>query len=304
MIATSTLLTLSTVYNCRSDTHILGFEDDILLSTTYFTSKPWTFSVVYGYDPHSSDELVNTMKRFKKSAFHPLMMPMVFAEHERSRFMSAMELKGPKAKERIYELKDRSYNNDDPREVRLAQNDWRSTESWVDVSDLKIGMVSFKRTMLVLREQFEKVGHLKPRLHVENTSENISESMSSNIIKGRLEKMDAELDTKIKECEGILNGMALAIQVVSRLRTIGYAQVANMVQESNHYTKRDVDTNIIIARLSHQEGNQMKVMSLVGMIFLPGTFLAVRQSAAWKVPTYTNELSDTLLHVFLPLATR
>ncbi|KAF3016125.1 hypothetical protein E8E14_005129 [Neopestalotiopsis sp. 37M] len=113
--------------------------------------------------------------------------------------------------------------------------------------------------MLMLREQFKKVGHLKPRLHVENTSENISESLSSDIIESRLEKMDAELDTKIMECDSLLNGMALALAL----------QV-----ESNHYTKRDSDTSIIIARLAHQEGNQMKMMSLVGMIFLPGTFLA------------------------------
>jgi hypothetical protein len=222
-----TLLTLSIVFNCVSDTEALGLENDVLLSTTYFTSKPWTFSVMYGCDSDSSEDLVNIMKRFKKSAFHPLMMPMAFADHERSRFMTAMELKGPKVKERMIDLKNsleedngseakRSSETARDKNKRTTQRDWESTNSWVEASDLKIGMESFRKVLVAIKEQFEIFGHLKPRLAADDTDEKIIDSMGSEIIQCRLKEMDAELDTKIRECDGLLNGMTLAIQVVSK----------------------------------------------------------------------------------------
>jgi hypothetical protein len=48
-----------------------------------------------------------------------------------------------------------------------------------------------------------------------------------------------------------------------------------MDQEWNYYTRRDAKANIIIANASKKDSTQMRLISFVGMIFLPGTFLAV-----------------------------
>lgn len=46
-------------------------------------------------------------------------------------------------------------------------------------------------------------------------------------------------------------------------------------QEWNYYTRRDAQVNFSIATATRVDGSQMKQISLLGMIFLPGTFLAV-----------------------------
>ncbi|KAF7534858.1 hypothetical protein G7054_g5877 [Neopestalotiopsis clavispora] len=281
----------------RSDTSILGFEDDLLLSTTYFKTKPWTFSVMYGSTPEYSGELVARIKRLKKSAFHPLMMPMVFAEHERSRFMESMELKGATLKASMLDLKNsldedqfgpRKQSNESARAKnrKMTEKDLESTDSWIGVSDLKIGFESFRQMLLVVREQFNSVGELKPRFDVDDTDEKINESIDSEILKGRLQEMDAEIDTKTRQCEGLLSGMALAIQV-----------------EWNHYTRRDAKANIIIARLSRRDSTQMKLMSLVGMIFLPGTFLATLFSMSFFrwIPDDSPQMVSPYVSVYFGL---
>ncbi|ETS87209.1 hypothetical protein PFICI_01037 [Pestalotiopsis fici W106-1] len=255
------------VYNCRSDTDTLKFNEDILLSTTYFERKPWVFSAIYGYPSEQAEVLVRRLIKFTETAFHPLMMPMVFVEHERSRFMEAMELKSPKLEERIMDLEnrlqaDKQKKSQNRKELRkenqeMTQKDCDSAKLWDDVSRLRNGMESFRKVLASLEEQFVTFKNLNLQSHLQGPDEKVADSISSEHIRCRLKEMDVEVDGNIRKCEGLLAGMALAIQV-----------------EWNYHTRRDAKANIFIARASHQDSTQMKMISWVGMIFLPGTFFA------------------------------
>lgn len=54
--------------------------------------------------------------------------------------------------------------------------------------------------------------------------------------------------------------------------------LTSFVKEWNYYTRRDSRANIIIANATKRDGSQMRMISLLGMTFLPGTFLAVSLS--------------------------
>lgn len=255
------------VYNCRSDTNTLKFNEDILISTTYFRDRPWIFSAIYGYPSGKAQTLVSRLKKFKEPAFHPLMVPMVFVEHERERFMEEMEIKGPKLEERILDLENRlqddkhrkALNRDQIKEENreMTQKDCESAKLWDDVSRLRNGMESFRKVLASMEQQFETFKELKLVSHLQDTDETVYDSIISEQIRCRIRELDAEVDGNIRKCEGLLAGMALAIQV-----------------EWNYHTRRDAKANIFIARASHQDSTQMKMISWIGMIFLPGTFLA------------------------------
>lgn len=214
------------VYNCKSDTDTLGLKNDILISTTYFTSRPWTFSVMYGCPP-SMKKFVTRLEKFKEQAFHPLVMPMIFAEHERGRFMTAMELKGAKLEARIMDLENR-LRADEHRKPRnseavkkdnqeMTMKDCDSTKLWDDVSQLRNGTASFIKVLAALEHQLETktFEKLELRPNVQGKDEAVAQSMSSEYIRCRIKELDAEADGNIRKCESLLAGMALAIQVVS-----------------------------------------------------------------------------------------
>ncbi|KAK6216304.1 NRPS protein [Pestalotiopsis sp. IQ-011] len=179
---------------------------------------------MYGCPTDLLEDIPLLIKRFKKSAFHPLMMPMIFAEHERTRFKEAMELDSPKLKQRIMDLKnmlqaDKLRKAEKNRAGRREDNrvtteqDCEDTELWDEVSQLKIGMESFREMLFAFEQQFTTFGDLKLRSGIGGTTEKIVDSLNSDYIKCRLKEMVAELDTNIRQCEGLLTGMTLALQV-------------------------------------------------------------------------------------------
>ncbi|KXH43892.1 hypothetical protein CSAL01_01808 [Colletotrichum salicis] len=96
-----------------------------------------------------------------------------------------------------------------------------------------------------------------PVVGSDEIDEHVEERRLGSRIEMRLREMVDELGSKIRSCEGLLGGMSLAAQM-----------------ESNYYTRRDAKVSIIIANATKRDGSQMRSISLLGMIFLPGTFLA------------------------------
>ncbi|KAM0817905.1 hypothetical protein AB5N19_03712 [Seiridium cardinale] len=189
---------------------------------------------------------------------------MIFVEYERKRFMKALTLNGPKLNQRIMDLKnrldadrkhERSPNPESNRE--MTERDCDGTRLWVKVSQLKIGLGSLKKVLLSVEEQSQTFHNLRLRPDLDDTKEMIQGSITSEQIITRLQEMATEIESKTRTCEELLSGMALAIQV-----------------EWNYHARRDANANIKIAHASKQDSTQMRLISLVGMIFLPGTFLA------------------------------
>ncbi|KAF3766481.1 hypothetical protein M406DRAFT_356355 [Cryphonectria parasitica EP155] len=259
----------SVVYHCKSDTESLPRDEDIVLSATCFTNKPVILAVAYGCTDDVLEDIEAWLERIKTSVFHRLVLPMLFAELERKRLLDAMEYKSTDLDQKILDLKNQlknertvsrsllARNNEKRTEIKLTERDAEAVELWRSISQLKNGI----QTLLALLESMNS--HLKDSSKMRSNNDPHGaevyphEKESEMHIESRLDEMIAEINSKLRHCQGLLDGMALAMQM-----------------ERDYYTRQDSRASYSLARASSRDGSTMKIISRLGMYFLPPTFLA------------------------------
>ncbi|KAK1979182.1 hypothetical protein LZ30DRAFT_187073 [Colletotrichum cereale] len=260
----------SIVYNCKSDIDSppnVNNPNDVALSVTSFPALGTAYAVMYGCTQPIIHSTTKYLKEFGDQAFHPLIMPMIFAEIERRRLFDLLDDETTTLAQRILDLENKLRGEaqtpvcEKPdSEPLLRTRDCESTKLWINVSSLKNGLESLR---IQLQNMIKHSGDLATNLFkppVEGSDEvdtYVEERKIGNRIEIRLREMVDEFGSKIRSCEGLLGGMSLAAQM-----------------ESNYYTRRDAKVAIVIANATKKDGSQMRSISLLGMIFLPGTFLA------------------------------
>ncbi|KAK1528639.1 uncharacterized protein CCOS01_06473 [Colletotrichum costaricense] len=258
------------VYNCKSDTESppsVNYPDDVALSVTSFPNLGTTHAVMYGCTQPIIKSTTRYLKDFGGQAIHPLVMPMIFAEIERARLFDLLDKERTTLEQRILDLETKlrgeaqspTSEKADP-EPLLRMRDCESTKLWMDVNRLKNGLQSLRIQLQNMIEHSENLAmtYFKPPVEgKDGIDKYVEERRTGNRIEMRLREMVDEFGSKIRTCEGLLGGMSLSAQM-----------------ESNYYTRRDAKVSIIIANATKRDGSQMRSISLLGMIFLPGTFLA------------------------------
>lgn len=283
------------VYHCKSDTDSLKRGDDIILSSTCFTDTPVTFAVMYGCTDKVIRDTKMWLERCKESASHPLVLPMLFAEHERKRLFDAIDEKSTKLEERILELEKR-VKKDTKEEVEenggkgqkrqpMTQRDCEAIDLWRSMSSLKNGLESLHTELGSMREHLHAMPKSITKHNLDSEKFRSPGQGPGVYIDARLKEMMAEFRSKIRGCEGLLGSMTLATQMVRNSTpppllptcpfSLPHQQDLTTCKEWNYYTRRDAQVNFSIATATRMDGSQMKQISLLGMIFLPGTFLAV-----------------------------
>ncbi|KAK8078102.1 hypothetical protein PG996_004272 [Apiospora saccharicola] len=268
---------------------------------------PLTFGVMYGCTDEVIEFVLEYLDCFPRYAFHPLMLPMMFAELERSRLLEALRRETSTLDQRILHMQTRlssitiqdelvektgdgetMIQMDDetvlvkdgqsivPKERRhvihkkskvqkdnetMLQKDCKATKGWLLVSELKNGVQSLITIL----------GSMKG--HSQEFQTNATEADGKPVggrqlytsitekFQTRLGEIETELESEVRKCDGLLGGMSLATQM-----------------EWNFHTRRDAKANIIIAYASKMDSNQMRAISYMGMVFLPGTFLAEKKT--------------------------
>lgn len=101
-------LTDAPVYNCRSDTtcEIQG-NNGIMMSVTSFPDVPVTFAVMYGCTSETMEFVSGRLESYKRTALHPLMLPMMFVELERKRLLNALQSETSILDQRILDMQTR-----------------------------------------------------------------------------------------------------------------------------------------------------------------------------------------------------
>ncbi|KAK2016243.1 hypothetical protein LZ32DRAFT_601806 [Colletotrichum eremochloae] len=275
----------SIVYNCKSDTAFQSSSespDDIALSATSFVECGTTYAVMYGCKAQTIDLVSRILRKFQDQALHPLLIPMVFAELERKRLFGMLDRKQTSLQQRILDLENKLRGEtqsgilENAKNAQSAENaditaqtrDCESTKLWIDVSSLKNGLESLKDQLVKMAEHSEELAATvfkpPPAESAPGTDQYAEERKTGERFAIRLREMVTEFDSKARSCDSLLGGMALAAQM-----------------ESNYYTRRDAKVAIIIANLTKKDGSQMRSISLLGMLFLPGTFLATLFSASF-----------------------
>jgi hypothetical protein len=188
------------------------------MSVTTFIDVPLTYAVMYGCTSDIMQDVASWLKRFKRSAFHPLMFPMMFVELERARLLEMLHNKTPDLVQRVNDMEQRlkyggrnnSVSKNEDENPTIMQKDCLATKSWVSVSALKNGMESLIAVLRIVSAQ--------PKLLIESEP-SLLELMDrhapcTNKIQLRLKEIELELQSKTRTCDGLLGGMALATQMV------------------------------------------------------------------------------------------
>lgn len=229
------------------------------------------------------------LERCKNFAFHPLVLPMIFVEHERKRLFNAIDDRSTELEERILELEtrvnkeakkevDQQAKKDEARQT-MTQRDCEAIQLWRSMSSLKNGLGSLYMELESMRDHLKTLPRFPPKPDQESGSDQETDQGAGMYIDTKLKEMMAEFRSKTRKCEGLLGAMTLATQMV-RVSLICLPSAHKHLElmshkEWNYYTRRDAQVNFSIATATKMDSSQMKQISLLGMIFLPGTFLAV-----------------------------
>lgn len=216
------------MYHCKSDTVSLKRDNDIVLSATSFTDVPITLAVMYGCTEKVMKDTTTWLKRCEQHLFHPFVLPMIFAEHERRRLFNSMDEKSTKLGTRILELKNRVQKDvgkdakkDTDKDAgkgqikqTMTQRDCDAIDLWRSMSSLKNGLESFHTELGSMRDHLHSVSELLPKHDAGSESLQTICDGPEIYIDARLREMMAEFRSKIRSCESLLGSMTLATQMV------------------------------------------------------------------------------------------
>lgn len=237
------------------------------------------------------------LERCGGSALHPLVLPMVFAEHERKRLFNAIDEKSTELEERILELETRvkkgKHRKKGQKILPMAYRDCEAIDLWRSMSSLKNGLESLHTELGSMREHLHAMLESLPK-HNPDSGDLRGLGQGPDVyIDARLKEMMAEFQSKIRNCEGLLGSMTLATQMVLPMPSSPLFPLPDQTdltthKEWNYYTRHDAKVSLSIATETKMDGSQMKQISLLGMTFLPGTFLAVSDA-----PPSSRFIADT-----------
>ncbi|KAK7431373.1 hypothetical protein QQZ08_002144 [Neonectria magnoliae] len=144
------------VYNCRSSN---AWDMDLALSETYFPERSLTFAILYGCTAPIEKEIIKRLALVQEEATHPVLMPGIFAELERSRHMKLVQSKIAMLETRILELDIHSGDIDMPKRVDSDERNMAKRTAWLDTTYLRNGLLSWNTQlgrMIQDLKEFEK----------------------------------------------------------------------------------------------------------------------------------------------------
>lgn len=208
------------------------------MTTTSFDKKPLIYSVVYGCTSEVlEDFLARWLNRTDEFAFHPLLMPMMFAEIERLRLIEPLEDMGVDISRRILEMENRLRDDGSVPErdkiaggdgnrkntqtrggqegtsPSLTEKDCQAIKLWLETSALKDSMKNFLLQLGAMKKHLLKIeqnlGSLPAKTNIDRSNQLCSEYMDE-----RLREIMEEIQSRLQGCETQLGAMMLAIQMV------------------------------------------------------------------------------------------
>ncbi|CZR52311.1 uncharacterized protein PAC_02188 [Phialocephala subalpina] len=134
------------VYNCRTTN---AWEMDLALTATYFPHCGLTFAIVFGCPLSVEAEIIKRLSFAMAETAHPLLMPGIFAEIERTRHVHEVETTIDELETRIFEL-------DMPDSEAETRNQEKRT-AWLDTTYLRNALVSWNTQLVKMSEHADEL---------------------------------------------------------------------------------------------------------------------------------------------------
>lgn len=213
------------VYNCRSSAE---WKEDVALSVTYSHSGRSTKAVLYGCTEQIQTSMINRLKSCNYVVHHPLTIPVLFCDIERNRQFGILEPVIRKFVNKAVNIAKPQYSTNSSPEPSCGKSATMSRSSrpqeepedlmalWIQVSDLKRGMETWKQQLENLISHCEELGTSQPG-QATGDPDDLDERQfmdAGTRIKERLMELKFEYDEKIRQCVDIIDGMVLVAQLV------------------------------------------------------------------------------------------
>lgn len=281
----------SILYNCRSSANWPG---DLALSVTYSPGTNSTKGVLYGCSEKIRKQVIDHLSSCDYGLYHPLTLPTLFAEIERRRHF---DLVNPMVTELMQRARNIATAHPQPgyaetsQPAGVVQEPKDYMQLWFEISCLRNGLQSWRHEVEKMILHCDDL--TRARFYTSKNSAESSEStpvntalsvdvfsggdstdtliddiedlnISGRRIRHRLLEIQDEYDEKIRECGMIIDGMVLAAQLEW-----------NNIGQSDTQTNLEISgSNLEIAKATREDGQQMRSIALLTMIFLPATFVA------------------------------
>ncbi|CRK43925.1 hypothetical protein BN1723_005910, partial [Verticillium longisporum] len=255
----------SYVYNARTSEE---WEGDLALTATYFPCHRLTFGILFGCDETIEGKVLRRLRLVGLDATHPLIPFGIMAEIERSRHIKLVEDSIDGLETKIYQLSERIETRGEASQEEVDRRSHERTEAWLNAAYLRNGLINWQNQLKHMARHARDLisaatsatlqtgitsgnGHGLQDPHNNGTLERrVAFEAGRTRIVDRLDAIIEEYDEKIRDSAMRLDGMAMATQW-------SYS-----------------DTNVEIALATTRDSKHMRSISLITMIFLPGTFLA------------------------------
>lgn len=219
-----------TVYNCRTTN---SWPMDLAYMATFFPHCRLTFGILFGCPFSIEKQIVNRLSYATKDVAHPLLIPGIFAELERTRQIHIIESAIDKVETRILTVDSSPEDMDAmPASMKEADNQAKRTQ-WLDTTYLRNQLISWNTQLKKLASHTDELSEMVfskqnsdgPLLRDQarlNRAESEEHNGASDThlrrvgakIRDRVQEIIDEYDAKIRDCTMRVDGMAMATQWV------------------------------------------------------------------------------------------
>ncbi|KAH8743370.1 hypothetical protein F5883DRAFT_441054, partial [Diaporthe sp. PMI_573] len=134
----------SKFYNCRSSN---TWPMDLALATTHIPSCNLTFAVVFGCSLSVERTIIKRLKGAICEASHPLLMPGIFVELERTRYLEIIETSVGAIERRISTLAYTSQEMEAMASLQRDKDNQEKRDQWLDTTYLRNSLTSWNEQL-------------------------------------------------------------------------------------------------------------------------------------------------------------
>ncbi|KAF5013626.1 hypothetical protein FDECE_387 [Fusarium decemcellulare] len=249
---------MGSVYNCRTAATWAG---DMALSVSFCPKTLTTYAVLYGCDDKTAELITKRLTQTDHPIFHPMILPMVLADLERERQVALLRADGEKIEQLTWDL---TLNKEtfEPSSVSKFDIGNNPIRLWQNMSYLRNGLKNWQRQLQKMGSHLEDLSNnTLPWAHTGGYCSVVGQQGLEELkapgfrIMQRLQELIDEYDEHIRECSTLIQGLDLALSTDTRETN----------QEIAH-------SSLQVSKLAQKDGNLMKSIAFLTMIYLPATF--------------------------------
>lgn len=219
-----------TVYNCRTTN---SWAMDLAFTATFFPHCRLTFGILFGCPFSIEKQIVNRLSYATQDVAHPLLIPGIFAELERSRQVHVIETAIDDVETRILTVDSSPEEMDAmPASVKEADNRAKRAQ-WLDTTYLRNQLVNWNTQLKKLAGHTDELSKTVFRQQEPDAAQSSAPAKDHGLkkeeyigasgvhlqrvgvkIRDRVQEIIDEYEAKIRDCTMRVDGMAMATQWV------------------------------------------------------------------------------------------